>query len=762
MRKRPLIGSGLTLAVPVLALLSGLVVWRSGDAVLARTIWAAGSLPALAQLLYGLGRAIARRQLGVDVLALFAIAGALALDEMLTATVIAIMLAGGRALEAYAQARAGQDMAALLERAPRFANRFEGALLKRITIDEVAPGDLLLVKAGETVPVDGTLEAAHATLDESSLTGETRHARCRSGQPLRSGALNAGGPFEMRAARRAADSTFAGIVKLVATARNARSPAARLADRYALWFVPLTLALAGVVWLTTRDAVRTLAVLVVATPCPLLLAVPIAIVAGMSSCARRGILIKGGAMLERLAVARTLFFDKTGTLTGGQARLVGIESAAGIAQDEVLRVAASLDQMSCHAIAIAVVAAARQRGLVLSLPQAVSETPGAGLRGHVDGAAVAIGRHDYVCRDAATAPWALRHGSHAAVEGSAAVFVAVEGRLIGALELADQIRIETPRALRLLRQSGIRRIAMLTGDSRDIAESIAASIGVDEVFAEMTPAGKLDAIRAAQEEAVTIMVGDGINDAPALAAADVGVAMGARGAAAAAESAGVVVLVDRLDRLAEALRAARQARVIAIQSAAAGMGLSLLAMLLAALGYLSPLSGAVVQEVIDVVAILNALRALRIHPLRASRHPISPAQSARLQGEHEALARVLDTLSRLAGRLIELDGREARQQLTELETLLRSQLLTHERNEETETYPELARLLGGDDPMAMMSRAHREIFQLAGRLRHLIEALPAEGPDGATLSEIQRILYSLDAILRLHFAQEEELYHTLN
>jgi iron-sulfur cluster repair protein YtfE (RIC family) len=301
---------------------------------------------------------------------------------------------------------------------------------------------------------------------------------------------------------------------------------------------------------------------------------------------------------------------------------------------------------------------------------------------------------------------------------------------------------------------------MLTGDRREVAEAIGVGLGVDEVLAEQSPAHKLAVIKAAREMGPTVMVGDGVNDAPALAAATVGVALGARGATASAEAADIVLLVDRLDRLAEALHIARRTRAIAVQSVIAGMGLSLLAMLVAAAGYLPPLSGAVVQELIDVAVILNALRALRIHPLRASRFSLTAEESERLHAEHRELAPVLDRLGAVAERLPTLQGAERELALHEADDLLRERLLPHEREDDHQLYPAIAALLGGDDPLAAMSRTHREIFRLHQRFAALVERLPQQ-PEPGMLQDLQRTLYALDAILRLHFAQEEEIYQSL-
>ncbi len=346
-------------------------------------------------------------------------------------------------------------------------------------------------------------------------------------------------------------------------------------------------------------------------------------------------------------------------------------------------------------------------------------------------------------------------------DGATGVFVAIDGMMAGALLMLDEIRLETPRALRLLRRAGIGHIAMLTGDRRDVAETIGEALGVDRVLAELTPQDKLAAIERSRREGVTIMVGDGVNDAPALAAADVGVAMGARGAAASSEAAGVVLLADRLDRLAEALGIARRSRAIAVESVVAGIGLSVAAMGVAAFGYLPPLAGAILQEAIDVGVILNALRALRIQAPRRGRAVLAPAEALRLKSEHDQLAPLLERVRATADRIAVLPARDIAAELRNLNELLGRQLLPHERQDDAEVYPAIARLIGGEDPMAAMSRMHREISQVARLLVRTAQDLPAEGPDLTTIAEIQRILHGLDAILRLHFAQEEEIYHNL-
>ncbi|AWV00486.1 heavy metal translocating P-type ATPase [Burkholderia sp. JP2-270] len=747
----------LILAAATLA--GGGVCVAFGQPSLARFAWLLGTLPVLLALTVSLVKAVMRRQAGIDVLAWLAIALAVVLDETLAAAVIALMLASGRTLERYAQDRAQREMSALLGRAPRQATRFENGEWRSVAPDTLVPGDRLLVRSGEFVPVDGTL-TGDAELDESMLTGESSTLRRRSGENACSGVVNAGAPFEMIARTTASDSTFAGIVRMVERAQRERSPSVRLADRYAAFFVLASLLAAGIAWLLTGDVTRALAVLVVASPCPLILAVPVAIVSGMSRCSKRGILVKGGGALERLAQATTLFFDKTGTLTGGRARIVAIECGADVAADDVLRFAASLAQASGHVISDALTVAAHERCIDLSLPSAVIETAGEGVTGRVDNRTVAIGKFEYVSAFATNAPWSGAFLARVVSEGGAAVFVGVDGVMIGAIQMADQVRLETPRALRLLKREGVERLVMLTGDRRDIAQAVGELLGVIDVRAEQTPTDKLVAIQAARKEGVTIMVGDGVNDAPALAAADVGIAMGARGAAASSEAADVVLLVDRLDRLVDAIRIARRSRRIALESVVIGMSLSVVAMTIAAAGFLPPIAGAVIQEVVDVVVIVNALRVLMVRP-RPMGAGLADIDVEQLRREHTALSPLLDQIRDLADRLPGLSGAAIASELVHMIDSLDERLLPHERADDLEVYARLAPLLGGEDPLAAMSGAHREIFRMVRSLRQMVADLPRDGTNTMQVQAIQRLLYGLEAIVRLHCAQEEELFHAV-
>ena len=749
------------LAVTGIGLALGGLGWLTSNSVLRDGAWIGAVAVTIVAVTVDIVRQLRRGKAGVDVLALLTMLGAVALGEFLAGAVIALMVASGRALEEYAGRRAKRELSALLARQPRTAHRYTGSELEDIPLERVRPGDRLLVRAGEVVPVDGLLLSPAAVLDEAALTGESLPVSREMGAALRSGSLNAGEAFELKALAPASDSTYAGIVRLVREAQEGKAPFTRLADRYALWFIPLTLAVAGIAWLVSASPVRALAVLVVATPCPLILAAPVAIVAGISRAARRGLLIKNGGALETLARVQTVMFDKTGTLTVGTARLVGIETAGGIAPDEALRLAASLDQASQHVSAQALVAEAKRRGLRLALPEDIRETSGVGVAGRVEGRAVRVGSFDWLNGDKPPSDWARGVLRHMAVQGRSGAFVEVEGELCAALLLADDIRLDTARTLRELRRAGIKRTVMVSGDRQDVAETIAFALGIDTVLAECAPADKVSAVEAERRQAPTVMVGDGINDAPALAAADVGVAMGARGSAASSEAADAVLLVDRLDRLAEGVFIAKRSRGIALQSVFAGMGLSLIAMGFAAAGFIAPVFGALLQEVIDVAVILNALRAVRSPQATARRHLISRNVIGQLRADHNRLMPLLDRIDTAALAVSGPEPERIRPELEALADMLRTQLLPHERADEESVYPQLAGVLNGTDPLAAMSRTHREIFHLARLYSRLLEDLPTGPLPDFELGQLRRLLYSLGAILRLHFAQEEEIFQSV-
>jgi heavy metal translocating P-type ATPase len=749
------------LAIAVVGLALGGMLWAAGAREAANVAWAATTIVGILPLAYSVAIDLLHRETGVDVIALLAMAGALAFGEYLAGAVIALMLSSGRSLEAYADARARRELSSLLERAPRTVHRYLGEELESIPIGEARPGDLLLVKQGEVVPVDGILVSENCVLDESALTGESRPVERSKGEPLRSGALNAGASFALRATATAEASTYSGIVRLIEEAEKQKAPFVRLADRYALLFVPVTLVIAAGAWILTGDPVRALAVLVVATPCPLILAVPIAIVAGISRAARRGIIVKGGGALETLARGSVLLFDKTGTLTSGIPDVADIEVFAGVDPEELLRLAASLDQVSPHVLGAAIVRAARQRGLSLSFPVDVHEEPGSGIEGTVDGRPVSLGKASWVSGGGGLPARARDIRRRSAMEGSSAVFVAVDGEVAGGLILDDPIRPDTPRVIRTLRRAGIKRVVMVTGDHPDVAESVGISIGVDRILSERDPADKVDAVKAESDGGVTIMVGDGVNDAPALAAADVGVAMGARGATASSEAADVVLVVDRLDRLAEAIRVAKRSRGIAVQSVLIGMGLSFGGMLLGAVGLLPVVGGALFQEAIDVAVILNALRALSGGRAARQRAGLGSNVGDRFRDEHREFMPWLAKIRTVADRLETYSPVEARGELQQVRWFLTERLPQHEEEEEAAVYPVVSKLMGGDDPMGTMARAHLEIDHLSRVFVHLVDDVPGEGPAPEDLVDLRRVLYGLHAILRLHFAQEEEAYSWL-
>ena len=759
-------GMGLSVGLLVLTiggLVGGLILGWTGDEEAANWFWTVPTVVVGIRLVWSIGRDLLAGNAGVDVIAILAIAGALLLGETFAAAVIAVMLATGEALETYAEGRAHRELSALLGRAPQDVRRYTDDGLETCPIAVVQPGDRLLVRPGEVVPVDGLVRGATAILDESALTGESRQVTREDGDTVSSGVVNAGGPFDIVAIATADASTYAGIVRLVEEASASKAPFVRLADRYALIFVPLALAMAGIAWFVSGDPVRGLAVLVVATPCPLLLAAPIAIVAGISRAARRGIIVKGGGPLETLARSRVLLFDKTGTLTAGRPQLASVEAPSDD-PDTVLRLAAALEQASPHVLAAAVVQAARKRGLALPVPTDVRETAGAGVEGVVDGRTVAVGSATFVAAGDELPIWARELRRRAAMEGATNVYVRVDGSIRGVLIMDDPIRPETPRAVRALRRSGFTRIIMVTGDHHAVAELVGAAIGLDGVLADRAPADKVEAVRTERDLAggPLVMVGDGINDAPALAVADVGVAMGARGATASSEAADIVITVDRLDRLAEAVRIARHSRSIATQSVLAGMGMSLAAMVVAAFGYLPVVAGALLQEFIDVVVILNALRALRGGVERPVRIPGWPETRARLIEEHRELASGIGGLRRLADRLDSMEPDAVAAELRATRAFLVDTLVPHEEEEDRAVYPILSKAIGTDDATAALHRTHTEIFHLIRLLGRIIDEVGDAGPQPEDRTDLRRALYGLDAILRLHMSQEEELYASID
>jgi heavy metal translocating P-type ATPase len=745
-------------AASAVALGGGAWLAATGHAPLAHALWTAATVAALVPLALQVVRDLVRREPGVDVIAVLAMAGALALGEPFAGAVLALMLATGRLLERSAAGRAERALGALHARAPKRALR-ESADGRHddIAVEEVRPGDALLVREGDVVPVDGVLEGARAVLDESTISGEALPVERADGQSVSSGTLNAGPPFRMRASAGAEASTYAAIVALVERARKAKAPMARSADRMALAFVPLTLLLAGGAWAWSGDPARALAVLVVATPCPLLLAVPVAFLGGMSRLARRGVIVKGGAAIEAVARATTVFLDKTGTITTGAPHVTRIVAAPEVTDaNTVLRFAAGADRASSHVFASALAHAAHARGIDLPSPSRSLEQRGSGVEAEVEGHLVRVGQLAWVAPAESGSPLALRITR----EAGSAVFVAIDGRLAGAVLLDDPIRVETPATLRALRRAGIREIALLSGDRSSVVGAVAGALGIDRVLAEHDPAAKEAAVRSASEIAPTIMVGDGINDAAALASAGAGIAIGARGATVASEAADVVIVADRFDRLVDAIEISRRTRACALVAAGVGMALSGVAMLAATGGWIAPAAGAIVQEGIDALALALALRSAvpgRTERRRArTRGLLAASEVEALRAEHGRLVPFIERLREVADALDDYSPAERRRVFAEVRRLLADEVVRHERADDSELYPALARRLPGEDPLSALSRTHQEIFHLAERLDRRIEIDAAEGRNEQ--AETRRLLYALHAVLELHLGQEAELF----
>ena len=539
--------------------------------------------------------------MGSDVLAILSLLGTLFTSEFFAMAIISLMLATGRLLESWAEGQAERELSSLINRIPRTARRVRAdGSIEEIDVPEIQVGNQILLRSGEILPVDGVL-LSEAITDESALTGEPLPQHRGVGALLASGIVNAGSPFTLEATNTAATSTYAGIIALVREAQRKSAPSIRLANKWAIRFVPFALLIAGSAWLFTGEVSRAVAVLVAATPCPLILAVPIAVVSGLSLAAKSGAVIKNGAVLEALAKTRVVLLDKTGTLTYGGPEINSIDCAPSYTAQEVLQLAASVDQYSSHVVAQSLVNGAHARKIQLSTAKNLHETLGHSISGEVNGTRITVGQ-----LTSALPEWRKSRD-----ELQVAIYS--DQLLIGIIGLADPVRVESKKLLADLSSAGISEIAMLTGDKQITAEKVAQEIGISKVFSDLTPEQKL-AITAQYKESkmgVVVLVGDGINDAPALALADVGVAMGARGASAASEAADVVIVEDSIDRLAIAISIAKLTMKKASQAVAIGMGLSIVAMIAGAFGVTNASEGALIQEGIDVIAILWALTVLR-------------------------------------------------------------------------------------------------------------------------------------------------------
>lgn len=557
-------------------------------------------------------RGVLARRFAADLVAMLAIVAAILLREPLAGLIVVLMQTGGEALERYAEGRASTAVRELERRAPTLAHRLRRDQVEDISADQVAVGDELLVRPGELVPCDAVVLNGRSHVDTAQLTGEPLPITAEPGVRLASGYHNLDGPLTVQATARAGESQYARIVELVRTAQASKAPLQRLADRYAAWFTPLTLAVCAVTYGLTRDPTRVLAVLVVATPCPLILATPVAVVGGLNRGARRGILFRHGAALEQLPQVDVAIFDKTGTLTIGRPRVARVHAGTGFTPDEVLRLAGAVEQGSSHLLARTLVEEAVAQRVALPEARQVVEAPGQGVTGSVDGRAVTIGGWTFV-----TARHPEAAANFPAVAGTDGVpelraYVAVDGRGAGVVEYADRLRPDLPQLFTDLRRLGIRHTLLLSGDARANAERVARLVGIDQAHGDLVPAQKTTFVRDLTGQGHRVlMVGDGTNDAPALSAATVGIALASGGGGIAAEAADAVILADDPTRIAEAIVISRRALRIARQSIWAGLGLSAVAMGFAALGFIPPTVGALLQEAIDVAVIVNALRAAR-------------------------------------------------------------------------------------------------------------------------------------------------------
>jgi len=586
---------------------TGAVLWLTGLEQIARWGFAVFAIAAAAIEAWGMLKQLRQRQFGIDILAVIAIVSTVAVGEVIASMIIVLMVSGGKALEDYAQGRAQRELTALLEREPQTAHRLlpGGSETEEVAVDDVRIGDAVLVRAGEVVPIDGRLRSGSASFDESSLTGESLPVTRGEGDQVLSGSVNGTTSVVIVASALARDSQFQSIVALVKQASANKAPVVRLADRYAVPFTVVSLAIAALAWIVTGDPVRFAEVLVLATPCPLVLAAPVAFMGGMSRAARNGIIVKGGGVLEQLARIRTVMFDKTGTLTMGTPTISSITVREPWTESELLSYAASAERLSSHVLAASIVAAGAARGLPVIEASDSEEIAAQGVAATLGAHRAALGTFEFARgRSADPVPVASLAG------GELAIYVVIDGHYAGTIVASDPVRPDSAATVQGLRDLGVSDVIMVTGDARTTAEHVASLVGITELRADCLPADKVDAVRSATARPV-LMVGDGVNDAPVLASADVGIAMGARGATSASESASAVILVDDISRVLRALQIGRDTVRVALQSIWLGMLLSLGLMVIAAFGVIPATLGAGIQELVDLASIFNALRALR-------------------------------------------------------------------------------------------------------------------------------------------------------
>lgn len=555
-------------------------------------------------LVVGLVVRLIKYEFSSDLLAGISIVTAVLLGEYLAGTLVVLMLSGGQALEAYAVRRASSALLALAKRMPSQTHRKQNGTVKEIPLEEVAVGDLLVVLPHETCPVDGVVVEGHSVMDESYLTGEPYLLSKAVGSNVMSGAVNGDGALTIRAEKMAVDSRYAKIMQVMRESEQSRPDLRRLGDQLGAYYTPLAIAIALVAWIASGNSLRFLAVLVVATPCPLLIGIPVAIIGSVSLAARRGIIIKDPAVLEKIDTCSTAIFDKTGTLTYGQPNLTDVIPSEGFTKEETLAAIASLERYSRHPLAAATVTAAQRAGLEVVEVSEVSERPGEGLRGSIDGQTVQVTSRKKLLEQSPDSAPLLPP-----LAGGLECVILIDNKYAATFRYRDEPRAEGKAFIRHLKPvHGFERVLLVSGDRESEVRYLAEKVGITEVYASQSPEQKLAIVREETEKSATVFMGDGINDAPALTAATVGIAFG-QGSDVTAEAAGVVILESSLERVDELLHIGQRMRTIALQSAIGGMVLSLIGMFFAAGGYLPPVAGAVFQEVIDIFAVLNALRA---------------------------------------------------------------------------------------------------------------------------------------------------------
>lgn len=576
-------------------------------------IWMGGLLLTSAPILLSTARGMLRGKFAADLVASFTVIAAFLLGHPLVGLVIVLMQSGGEALERLAEGRATDALRALEEAAPRILHRMRGETVEDVDVDLVRKGDLVLVRPGEMVPCDGEVSKGTSHLDTSSLTGEAVPERVSPGARVMSGSVNQEGPIVIVALAIARESQYAKIVALVREAQASKAPLQRIADRYAVLFTPLTLVVCAVAYMVSRDWDRVLAVLAIATPCPLILATPVAILGGMNQSARRQILMRSGGALEALGATTAVLFDKTGTITIGHPRVARVVAVNSVSEAEILRLASAIEQGSGHLLARTLVTEAERRGQGGATATSVVETPGRGVEGEVEGFRVAIGARSFIAEKHPLTRAAIEKVDD--LDGKAAslrAYVAIDGILAGVIEYADMIRPGMLELVARLRAGGVRRVVLLSGDRAENARMVGAAVGIDDARGDMLPQDKVEVVKRLIDDGESVvMMGDGTNDAPALGTATVGVALASHGRGIATEAADVILLADDPARLMDGIEISRRTMRIAKQSIWAGLGISAAGMAFAASGQITPLGGAAVQEVVDLAVIFNALRASR-------------------------------------------------------------------------------------------------------------------------------------------------------